>query len=118
MTISIAAIKTLAKYRRSEILRCVKFGIVGTVGAIADFGILNLGIQLFGLEKRLANTFSFCSRAEQFLLVGYGINQAVFLSLDRHVFAPWGVWGYNLAKVIASVMVLFWNFLCESPLDL
>jgi len=140
MTISITVIKALAKDGRSEILRFVKFAVVGTIGAIVDFGILNLGIQFFGLEKWLANTFSFfaavlsnftwnrlwtfpesreqplwsqLAQLGQFLLVslvGYGINQAVFLSLDRCVFAPWGVWGYNLAKAIAIVMVLFWNF--------
>ena len=137
MTQPISALRGLAQDKRNEILRFVKFGIVGSIGACVDFGILNLGIQLFGLEKWLANTFSFSaavlsnfvwnrlwtfpeSRAQrvwsqlgQFLLVslvGYGINQAVFLSLDHYVFAPWGIWGYNLAKAIAILIVLFWNF--------
>jgi len=43
-------------------------------------------------------------------LVGYVINQAVFLSLDRYVFSDWGAWGYNLAKALAIGVVLFWNF--------
>lgn len=133
----IPALKAFAEERRTEILRFVKFGAVGAIGACVDFGILNLGIQVFGLAKWLANTFSFFaavlsnfvwnrlwtfpeSRARslwsqlgQFFLVslaGYGINQAVFLSLDRHAFASWGIWGYNLAKAIAILVVLFWNF--------
>ena len=92
---------------------------------------------MFDLAKWLANTFSFSaavlsnftwnrlwtfpesrSRAiapqlGQFLLVnlvGYGINQAIFLSLDHYVFADWGAWGYNLSKAIAIGVVLFWNF--------
>ena len=137
MTRPIHALKSVGLNSRKEITRFVKFGLVGTIGACVDFGILNLGIQVLGLEKWLANTFSFAaavlsnftwnrlwtfpeSRARpmssqlgQFLLVslvGYGINQGVFLSLDRYVFAPWGIWGYNLAKAIATVIVLFWNF--------
>lgn len=138
MTYLLGKLRTLAQDRRSEITRFVKFSIVGAIGAVVDFGLLNLGIQVFGLAKWLANTFSFSaavlsnftwnrlwtypeSRTQAFLgpqmgqfllvnLVGYGINQALFLSLDRYVFAPWGVWGYNLSKAIAIGVVLFWNF--------
>ena len=129
--------RTLHEEHPAELTRFVKFAIVGAIGALVDFGVLNLGIQVFGLEKWLANTFSFStavvsnfvwnrlwtypeSRAEPLLgqlgqffavnLVGLGINQAIFLSLDRWVFAGWGAWGYNLAKAIAIGVVLFWNF--------
>ena len=122
---------------RVEVIRFIKFGMVGTIGAVVDFGVLNLGIQVFGLAKWLANTFSFAaavlsnftwnrlwtypeSRSEpigpqlgQFVLVnlvGYVINQAIFLSLDRYAFSGWGAWGYNLSKAIAIGVVLFWNF--------
>jgi len=137
MTPSVARIKTLIQDNRAEIIRFLKFGVVGTIGALVDFTVLNLGIQVFGLEKWLANTFSFFaavlsnftwnriwtfpesrerpmgSQLAQFLivnLVGYGINQAIFLSLDHYVFEPWGVFGYNLSKAIAIGVVLFWNF--------
>ncbi len=130
-------LRTLWRMNRAECLRFVKFSIVGAIGAVVDFGVLNLGIQVFGLEKWLANTFSFSaavlsnftwnrlwtypeSRQEPLLpqlgqfalvnVVGLGINQAVFLSLDRYVLAPWGVWGYNLAKAVAIGVVWFWNF--------
>jgi putative flippase GtrA len=129
--------RVLLTQRRSELVRFLKFSVVGAIGALVDFGVLNLGIQVFGLAKWLANTFSFSaavlsnfawnrlwtypeSRDEpfapqlgQFLLVnlvGYGINQAIFLSLDHYVFEPWGAWGYNLSKAIAIGVVLFWNY--------
>ena len=137
MTQAIRALKALVRANRTEIVRFVRFATVGTIGSLVDFGILNLGIQVFGLEKWLANTFSFSaavvsnftwnrlwtfpeSRVQslwpqlgQFFLVnlaGYGINQGVFLSLDHYVFAPWGIWGYNVAKAVAIGIVLFWNF--------
>jgi len=137
MSEPMVAFKTFAHENRTEIRRFLKFGVVGTVGACVDFSILNLGIQVFGLDKWVANTFSFSvavasnfvwnrlwtfpesrmahlwSQLSQFFVVsvfGYGINQAVFLSLDHYVFAPWGIWGYNLAKAIATLIVLFWNF--------
>lgn len=129
--------RVLFTQRRTEVVRFLKFSVVGAIGALVDFGVLNLGIQVFGLAKWLANTFSFsaavlsnfvwnrlwtypesrdepfASQLGQFLLVnlvGYGINQAIFLSLDHYVFEPWGVWGYNLSKAIAIGVVLFWNF--------
>ena len=135
-----SVVDRVAAFRRehpAELARFGKFAIVGTIGAVVDFSILNLGIQVFGLAKWLANTFSFtaavCSNftwnrlwtypesrrespwrqlAQFFVvnLVGYGINQAVFLSLDRYVFASWGVWGYNVSKAVAIGIVLFWNY--------
>jgi len=130
-------VRSLMTEHRAEVRRFVRFGVVGTIGAVVDFGVLNLCIQLLSMEKWLANTFSFSaavlsnftwnrlwtfpeSRQEallpqlgQFALVnviGYAINQAIFLSLDRYVFADWNVWGYNLSKAIAIGVVLFWNY--------
>ncbi len=132
----VSAVKSW-KVNRTEAMRFLKFGIVGTIGAVVDFSVLNLGIQVFGLEKWLANTFSFSaavlsnftwnrlwtfpeSKSQPLLrqllqffavnLVGYVINQVIFLSLDRWVFGSWGVWGYNLSKALAIGVVLFWNF--------
>jgi len=123
---------------RKELKRFGKFAVVGTIGAVVDFSILNFGIQVFLLPKWLANTFSFSAavlsnfiwnrlwtypeirqmpflpQLGQFLLVnlaGYGINQLVFLSLTYYVFSAWGDWGYNISKAIAIGIVLFWNFI-------
>lgn len=132
-----AGIRSFAQANRTEIRRFMKFAVVGVIGAVVDFSLLNLGIQVFHLAKWLANTFSFSAavlsnftwnrlwtypesrhmrffpQLGQFLLVnlaGYGINQLVFLSLDHYVFSSWGTWGYNLSKAIAIGIVLFWNF--------
>lgn len=128
---------SLVNANRKEMGRFLRFSVVGTVGAVVDFGILNLLILLCGLAKVWANTCSFsaavCSnflwnrlwtypetrgdpilrQLTQFALVnviGLGINQGIFLSLDRWAFGGWGPLGYNLAKVIATGIVLFWNF--------
>jgi putative flippase GtrA len=131
-------LRTFWGTKRIELVRFAKFCVVGVIGAVVDFGLLNLGIQAFGLQKWLANTFSFFAavlsnftwnrfwtypetrhdpilpQLGRFVLVnigGYAINQAIFLSLDRFVFpAEWGALGYNIAKVVATGVVLFWNY--------
>ena len=137
MTGIVSAIRTISTERRTELVRFAKFAAVGAIGAVVDFSILNLGIQAFHLAKWLANTFSFSaavlsnftwnrlwtypeSRAEpigrqlgQFAavnVVGYLINQVVFLSLDHYVFSEWGTLGYNVSKALAIGVVLFWNY--------
>jgi len=123
--------------KQKEIVRFVKFATVGAIGTVLDFGVLNLLILALGFSKFWANTYSFSaavlsnfiwnrfwtfpeSRQEslvpqfiQFCVVsigGYIINQTIFLGLDRLVFHIWGTLGYNIAKAIAILIVLFWNF--------
>jgi putative flippase GtrA len=70
---------TLAEFIRSnhkELTRFIKFAIVGTIGAVVDFSILNLMVNLATLFGR---------------------------------FIP-DPFDYNLAKAIAIIIVLFWNF--------
>jgi len=121
-----------------EVVRFVKFALVGTLGAVIDFSVLNLLVLAFAVPKAGANTISFTAavisnftwnrlwsfpesrrrpiktQLPQFALVnviGLGINQLVFLSLDHFVFGPmFGRLGYNLAKAVAIIIVLFWNY--------
>jgi putative flippase GtrA len=122
---------------RKEVGRFLRFSVVGTIGAVVDFSILISMVQFLGVAKVWANSCSFsiavCSnflwnrfwtypetrhdpvlpQITQFVLlnlVGLGINQALFLSLDRWAFPRWGPLGYISAKVIATGVVLFWNF--------
>ena len=122
---------------RHEVDRFLRFGLVGTLGTIVDFSLLNVLILALSLPKFWANTCSFSAAAlsnfvwnrlwtfpesrqrpfgrqlAQFFAVsvgGYTINQALFLSLDRWAFPGWGTLGYNLAKALAIVVVLVWNF--------
>ena len=109
---------TLARTKRREIVRFLKFCVVGVVGALIDFGLLNLLIQLAGLPKVIANACSFSvavisnftwnrlwvypeTRGEplrkqfvQFVLVnvaGLAINTAIFYASDRWLLGEAGL---------------------------
>ncbi|MEA3408070.1 MAG: GtrA family protein [Chloroflexota bacterium] len=134
---SLARLRTLLEENRLEVQRFLKFSVVGAIGAVVDFSVLNFGIQVLGLYKGIANAISFSMavmsnftwnrlwtypesrqksivpQLSQFFavnVVGLVINEVIFLSLDHFVFAPWGTWGYNLSKAIAIGVVWFWNF--------
>ena len=122
-----------------EITRFLKFAAVGLLGAIIDFSFLNLFHFVLGWPKFWANTGSFSlgvmsnftwnrlwtfpesrerpisTQLPMFFavyVVGYFINQAIFLSTDAyvysHLFVP--AISVNLAKATANIIGLFWNF--------
>ena len=120
-----------------EFLRFLKFAVVGSIGAVVDYAVLNLGVQVFLLPLLIANAISFTaavlsnftwnrlwtypeSRSEpllpqlgQFALVnlaGLGINELILFSLNPYVSKIWPRWGYNISKAVAIGIVLFWNF--------
>jgi putative flippase GtrA len=121
-----------------EVDRFVKFAIVGTIGALVDFSILNLMHKVFNWSLLASNSLSFTcavfsnftwnrlwtfpesrerpirSQLPQFALVnviGLGINNVVLVNLAA-LFSPFipDPFDYNLAKAIAIIIVLFWNF--------
>jgi putative flippase GtrA len=145
----------IAHQNRKEFTRFVKFLVVGAVGAVVDFGILNalmltlrakqidLGAwHLFGAlalngNLTFSNTISFTSavisnftwnrywtypesrtkplggQLGQFFAVnvaGLSINLAVLNALNPFSTRLFGPFGYNAAKAVATVVVLFWNF--------
>jgi putative flippase GtrA len=98
-----------------EVRRFIKFATVGLIGAVVDFGVLNVLVFLFGVPKEYANLISVsCAIISNFTwnrlwtfpesqehavhtqfgqfalvnLVGLGINQAVFLLTDHYIFEP------------------------------
>lgn len=122
-----------------EAKRFVKFAIVGGIGAVIDFSVLNLLVLAFGVDKFYANIVSvICAIISNFWwnrhwtfpesrehelhvsfgkffvvnLLGLGINQAVFVYSDKYFFDPLfdHPIDYNLAKLTAIGIVLFWNF--------
>jgi putative flippase GtrA len=138
---------------RKEVIRFLKFSVVGTFGAVVDFGLLYLLHVVAGLPIVLANTCSFTaavlsnftwnrywtypdSRSKpirtqlaQFFVVniaGWGINTGILVLLRYPCVSLVGTatramalsltpellykLGYNLAKAIATGVVLFWNF--------
>ena len=152
----ITRLATLARTNQRELARFLKFSAVGALGAVIDFGLLNLLVQLAGFPKVLANACSFSAAvvsnfvwnrlwvypetrgeplSRQFVqfsvvnLAGLAINTGIFYSTDRWFLGETGLLAgpvgtlagaigmshfdlaYNAAKVIATAVVLFWNFL-------
>jgi putative flippase GtrA len=121
-----------------EFSRFVKFSIVGAIGAIIDFGLLNLMRGYFGWDLLWANTLSVSvailsnfiwnrlwtfpeSRSRrkrkqlpQFAmvnLIGLLINNLIVVGVDALLVPSVGEpLSYNVAKAAAIGVVLFWNF--------
>lgn len=126
-----------------EAERFSKFLVVGTIGAVVDFGTLTLLIELVGLPTLVANMISFSaavvsnfifnrfwtypdsrkkpisSQLGQFALVsiiGLIINTTILGVLESpfdQLLVSMNLlvgYGYFPAKIVATVVVLFWNF--------
>lgn len=149
----IARTRHFLQTNRKEVVRFLKFSVIGTIGAVVDFGTLYLLHIVVGLPIVLANTCSFtaavisnftwnrywtypdsrskpiCTQLVQFFIVniaGWGINTGILVLLRYPCVALVGTatrslaltltpevlykLGYNLAKAIATGVVLFWNF--------
>jgi putative flippase GtrA len=134
----IQTLTNLYQTRPKELSRFVKFAIVGAVGAVIDFALLNLLRGVFGWPLLLANTVSVSvailsnftwnrlwtypeSRVHKkriqlpkFALVnlmGLLINNLIVVGIDALLVSYIGEpWSYNVAKAIAIMVVLFWNF--------
>ena len=119
-------VRSFTDANSKEISRFLKFAVVGTLGAVIDFGGLNLLILNFGFSKILANTCSFTMavlsnfvwnrlwtfpesrdrpiipQLGQFFLVNIGgllLNQTIFLSLDAWVLGEAGVLAAPMATL-------------------
>lgn len=117
-----------------DLLRFFRFGVVGSLGFVIDFGITYLLKEGFGVWPFLANTAGFSMAvvnnyllnkywtfseksefsARQFIgflvisLIGLLINTALLALF----FQALGL-NFYLAKVIATGMVMCWNFLAN-----
>ena len=145
----------LAQENQKEVIRFLKFAVVGTIGAVIDFGTLNLLVQFAAFPKVLANSCSFTAAVisnfiwnrlwvypetrqdplprqfVQFFFVnvaGLVINTIIFYGADQWFLGEAGIlagpvsnlaqsvgmphfdFAYNTAKVLATAVVLFWNF--------
>lgn len=149
------AIKRFVVEKRQELVRFLKFCVVGTIGTVIDFGLLNLFYNVLGWPQVLSNVLSTSAAVVnnytwsrywvypetknqqggkkfiQFVLVSIVaviLNTTILNVTDRWIFgergilaalvaplAAWigmehGVLSSNAAKVIATGIVLFWNF--------
>jgi len=122
-----------------ELSRFLKFATVGLLGAIIDFSFLNIFHFALGWPKFWANTGSFSlgvlsnfvwnrmwtfpesrerpisTQLPMFFgvyVVGYFINQAIFLSSDAYIYSHFFIpaLSVNFAKATANLIGLFWNF--------
>lgn len=123
---------------RQEMQRLSRFIAVGAVGTVLDFSLLTM-LKLAGLPTLLANSLSFTAgllnnftwnrlwtfndgartdwrkQFAQFSLVslfGLALNNLIVLSLEGFLGNILGQpeWGYLPAKVIATGVVVFWNY--------
>lgn len=130
----------VARKNKQEIKRVIKFAIVGLSGLIVDFTILNILAHVFNVDSWLAIAIAFIfaafnnfvwnrlwvypeSRSEPkrkqlpvFMAVnamGLGINELILFLFELPMTALLGspVWGLNVTKAIAAVIVMFWNFI-------
>lgn len=126
-----------APLSKKEVTRFTRFLTVGAVGTLLDFSILTL-LKLAGLPTLFANSISFMAgllnnftwnrlwtfgdtvkpdwrkQLAQFTLVslvGLALNNLIVLSLEGF-FSLWinAQWSYLPAKVIATGVVVFWNY--------
>lgn len=121
-----------------EIARFSRFLTVGALGTLLDFGLLTM-LKLAGLPTLSANSLSFTAglinnftwnrlwtfrdaaqanwqkQLAQYALVslvGLALNDLLVLSLET-VLGTWlgqPAWGYLPAKVVATGVVVFWNY--------
>ena len=123
---------------KQEVTRLTRFLTVGAVGTLLDFSILTL-LKLAGMPTLFANSLSFTAgllnnftwnrlwtfsdtvhadwrkQLAQFTLVsliGLAVNNLIVLSLENLLGAILGTpeWGYLPAKIIATGVVVFWNY--------
>lgn len=133
-----ATLVEFIRFNYKELVRFVKFALVGTLGTVVDFSILNLMHKVFTWSLLASNSLSFtCAMLSNFTwnrlwtfpesrersirtqlpqfalvnLIGLGINNLVLVNLAALFshFIP-DPFDYNLAKAIAIIIVLFWNF--------
>ena len=117
---------------RNLIEQMLKFGIVGVVATVIDFGVMIALREGTGLTPVVASTISFCvslvfnyvasmrfvfarrdnmGRAREFTtflvlsLVGLGIN-----ALLMWAGTEFATYDYRLVKVFATAVVMLWNF--------
>ena len=123
---------------KKKVIRFSRFLIVGGIGTALDFAMLTL-LKLAGLPTLIANSLSFtvglvnnftwnrlwtfgdsiqsdwCKQLLQYTLislVGLALNDLIVLSLENVFGSLLGLpeWGYLPAKVIATGVVVFWNY--------
>ncbi|MFA7252428.1 MAG: glycosyltransferase [Candidatus Paceibacterota bacterium] len=114
-----------------EFQRMIRYGLVGVTGTLIDLAFLFILVEYFHLQVILAATISFILAATnnfvwnkiwtfnnknkayhhqylKFLIISFiGLNITLLLMSLLHLIL--GLW-YILAKIITSLLVLYWNY--------
>lgn len=124
------------------IIQMFKFGIVGGIATVVDYAIMVFLTEVFGVPYMISSTLSFCiSVVVNYLLsmrfvfvgkddikkqteftifiilsvIGLGINQLV-MYLVADVWLASIKKSYMIAKLIATAVVMIWNFVSRKLL--
>lgn len=124
-------IKKIYKFvdRKLGFRELVRYGLVGVVGVVIDFGLLNIFVQFTKLDVYQSLVFAFLVSvvASYFLhshwtfkvkklpikLIAYCLTAIVGLIINFTVMylliEGWDLW-YNYAKLVAVFIALVWNY--------
>lgn len=118
---------------KALIKQFMKFGIVGVIVFLIDFGTMVALTELLGINPVVSAGFSYCvstvfnylasmryvfrhrddlSRTHEFIifivlsLIGLGLNEFIMWLGGITVGNQW----YMLTKIVATALVMFWNF--------
>ncbi len=118
---------------KALIKQFMKFGIVGVIAFLIDFGTMVALTELLGINPVVSAGFSYCvstvfnylasmryvfrhrddlSRTHEFIifivlsLIGLGLNEFIMWLGGITVGNQW----YMLTKIVATALVMFWNF--------
>lgn len=114
------------------LIQLVKFGIVGVISTLLDYGLMILFTEVFGIYYLLSSTLSYLislvfnylasmkyvfhgkenvSKWKEFVifsvlcLIGMGINQLVLWLIVEYLSID-----YRISKLLATAVVMVWNF--------
>ena len=123
---------------RNLIAQIMKFGIVGVIATVIDYGVMVLLTELFGIPPVISSVISFCisvvfnylasmryvfshregmSRQRESVIfivlsiIGLGINTALMWAGTEYL----GI-DYRIVKIFATAIVMIWNFVSRKVL--